>query len=164
MDARCAGGSVLAGCRSARRLVATEAQRSDDVDTGCADLQQSHIHIGAGVIALMLQQYRDTYTTTNEFLPSTAKAVLMNTATDLGNPGPDFQFGYGHVDAQAAVDVIIGKGSSKMAVGIPARIAAMRLSCCSGRSASRRLPTGVFIRLTLNKNFFTTVIINKLHN
>ncbi|MGD8968898.1 MAG: S8 family serine peptidase, partial [Anaerolineae bacterium] len=61
----------------------------------------------AGVTALMLEQYRETYNTTGEFLPSTAKALFMNTATDLGNTGPDFQFGYGHVDAQAAVDAII---------------------------------------------------------
>ncbi len=61
----------------------------------------------AGTLALMLQQYRDTYDRGDEFLPSTAKALLMNTARDLGNVGPDFQFGYGHVDAQAAVDAII---------------------------------------------------------
>jgi hypothetical protein len=61
----------------------------------------------AGVVALMLQQYRDTYDTAGEPLPSTVKALLMNTSADLGNVGPDFQFGYGHVDAQAAVDAII---------------------------------------------------------
>lgn len=61
----------------------------------------------AGVLALMLQQYRDTYNTAGEFLPSTAKVLLMNTATDLGNTGPDFQFGYGLVDAQEAVDAVI---------------------------------------------------------
>jgi plastocyanin len=61
----------------------------------------------AGVLALMLQQYRETYNRADEFLPSTAKALFMNTATDLGNVGPDYQFGYGHIDAQAAVDAII---------------------------------------------------------
>ncbi len=64
----------------------------------------------AGVIALMLQQYRDTYfagSTDVEFLPSSAKALLIHTAEDLGNSGPDFQFGYGRIDGQAAVDAII---------------------------------------------------------
>lgn len=61
----------------------------------------------AGILSLMLQEYRDTYNTAGEFLPSTAKVLLMNTAADLGNAGPDYQFGYGHVDAQAAVDAVI---------------------------------------------------------
>ena len=60
----------------------------------------------AGIIALMLQQYRDTYSTSGEFLPSTAKALLIHTAHDLGNIGPDYQFGYGRTDGQAAVQAI----------------------------------------------------------
>jgi len=31
------------------------------------------------------------------------KAVLLNTANDLGRPGPDFEFGWGHVNAWRAV-------------------------------------------------------------
>jgi hypothetical protein len=61
----------------------------------------------AGVIALMLEQYRATYTTSGEFLPSTAKALLMHTAVDLGNAGPDYQFGYGRIDGVGAVDAIV---------------------------------------------------------
>ena len=66
----------------------------------------------AGIIALMLQQYRDTYfsgSTGVEFLPSSAKALLIHTAADLGKSGPDFQFGYGRIDGQAAVDAIINQ-------------------------------------------------------
>ncbi|WP_052732572.1 S8 family serine peptidase [Hymenobacter terrenus] len=36
------------------------------------------------------------------------KAVLMNTAEDLGNPGPDFRFGYGRINALRAVRVLEG--------------------------------------------------------
>ena len=64
----------------------------------------------AGVIALLLQQYRDSYfsgATDVEFLPSSAKALLIHTAVDLGNTGPDFQFGYGRIDAVSASDAII---------------------------------------------------------
>jgi hypothetical protein len=60
----------------------------------------------AGAIALILEQFWDTYDTDQNPLPSTMKALLIHTATDLGNPGPDFQFGYGLIDAQAAVDII----------------------------------------------------------
>lgn len=63
----------------------------------------------AGGIALMLQHYRAVYNTFGRFWPSAAKAILMQTATDLGNPGPDYQWGYGQVDIHAAVDLISRK-------------------------------------------------------
>jgi hypothetical protein len=63
----------------------------------------------AGIIALMLEQYRATYSTSGELLPSTAKALLVHTAVDLGNTGPDYQFGYGRIDGVAAVETIIAR-------------------------------------------------------
>ena len=60
----------------------------------------------AGGIALMLQHYRDVYNTSSNFYPSTAKAILIHTADDMGNPGPDYQWGYGQVDLPRAVDLI----------------------------------------------------------
>lgn len=63
----------------------------------------------SGGIALMLQHYRDVYSTSGNFWPSTAKAILMQTADEFGNPGPDFQWGYGQVDIHAAVDLISRK-------------------------------------------------------
>ena len=64
----------------------------------------------AGSIALMLQQYRTTYSTSGNFWPSTAKALLMQTADDRGNAGPDYQWGYGQVRIQQAVDLIRRRG------------------------------------------------------
>jgi hypothetical protein len=60
----------------------------------------------AGGIALMLEHYRDVYSTSGTFWPSTAKVILMHTADDFGNTGPDYQWGYGQVDIHAAVDLI----------------------------------------------------------
>ena len=60
----------------------------------------------AGGIALMLQHYRSVYGTSGNFWPSTAKAILMQTADDFGNPGPDYQWGFGQVDLLAAVNLI----------------------------------------------------------
>jgi PKD domain len=34
------------------------------------------------------------------------KAILAHTATDLGNAGPDYRFGWGALNAQAAVDLV----------------------------------------------------------
>ncbi|MBI5568293.1 MAG: S8 family serine peptidase, partial [Chloroflexi bacterium] len=64
----------------------------------------------AGSIALMLQQYRTTYSTSANFWPSTAKALLMQTADDRGNAGPDYQWGFGQVRIQQAVDLIMRRG------------------------------------------------------
>ncbi|MBS1251832.1 MAG: Serine protease AprX [Anaerolineales bacterium] len=62
----------------------------------------------AGIVALMLEQFQDSYNTPNNLLPATVKALLMNTAADGdGADGPDFETGYGRVDAQAAVDAIL---------------------------------------------------------
>jgi hypothetical protein len=71
----------------------------------------------AGGIALMLQHYRTIYSTSGQFWPSTAKAILMQTATDLGNPGPDYQWGYGLVNIRAAVDLISRKAFRQDNVG-----------------------------------------------
>ncbi|HUB59514.1 MAG TPA: S8 family serine peptidase, partial [Puia sp.] len=55
----------------------------------------------AGTLALLVQRYRQLYPGTD---PSSAllKALVCNTATDLGNPGPDFTFGFGNLNALAA--------------------------------------------------------------
>ena len=58
----------------------------------------------------MLQQYRTTYATSGNFWPSTAKALLMQTADDRGNAGPDYQWGFGQVRIQQAVDLIMRRG------------------------------------------------------
>lgn len=52
----------------------------------------------AGVIAQLIQAYRETY---NSAEPESAliKAALLNSATDMGARGPDFQYGWGHLNA-----------------------------------------------------------------
>jgi hypothetical protein len=64
----------------------------------------------SGTIALMIQEYRETFFGNDNVddvpLPSTLKALLIQGAQDLGNPGPDYQFGYGLINAQASVDMI----------------------------------------------------------
>lgn len=75
----------------------------------------------SGIVALMLQQYRITYfgddTQDEAPLPSTFKVILCHTAEDLiDHPqggadlvGPDYMYGYGLINAQAAVDAIRDK-------------------------------------------------------
>ncbi len=55
----------------------------------------------AGITAQLHQAYRELHNgETAE--AALLKAVLLNTANDLGNPGPDFIFGWGHVNAYRA--------------------------------------------------------------
>ncbi len=55
----------------------------------------------AGVTTQLIHAYQSIYGE----LPQTGliKAIMLNTANDLGNPGPDFFYGWGHVNALRAV-------------------------------------------------------------
>jgi hypothetical protein len=68
----------------------------------------------AGSIALLLQQWRNTHPGQDDPPPSAIKAMLINTAVDLGNTGPDYSFGYGLLDVKAAVDLISDTNNYKI--------------------------------------------------
>nr|MBP6825771.1 S8 family serine peptidase [Saprospiraceae bacterium] len=59
----------------------------------------------AGALAQLTQAYKTLY---NGQQPQSAllKAALLNTANDLGNPGPDFKFGWGHVNVWRAFQML----------------------------------------------------------
>ncbi len=59
----------------------------------------------AGAATLLNEQYRKF---NSGAVPQAAliKAILCNTAEDLGNPGPDFTFGFGHLNARRAAETI----------------------------------------------------------
>ena len=59
----------------------------------------------AGISAQLYHVYRDLH---NDEYPEAAliKSCMLNTADDLGNPGPDFIFGFGHVNALKAYKLL----------------------------------------------------------
>ncbi|RYM32994.1 T9SS type A sorting domain-containing protein [Brumimicrobium glaciale] len=59
----------------------------------------------AGVFAQLIEAYRFH---NNNITPDAGllKAIIMNTADDMLNPGPDFQTGFGHVNARRAYEVV----------------------------------------------------------
>jgi len=59
----------------------------------------------AGTFAQLYQAYRE-YNSGQDPKSELMKSILLNTADDLGNPGPDFKFGYGRINALRAVKVI----------------------------------------------------------
>ncbi len=74
----------------------------------------------AGSAALLVELWKRYYQ--GEFMPSSMmKALLIHTADDLGRPGPDYEFGWGHINVKAAADVIkadyLSRGSPKMITG-----------------------------------------------
>lgn len=61
--------------------------------------------IVTGTIAQLYELYQNEY---NAYpYSSLIKAVLCNTAQDLGNPGPDFAYGYGKINAVKAAETIL---------------------------------------------------------
>ncbi len=58
----------------------------------------------SGALAVMYSAYQQNYNA----LPDGGlmKAIALNTAQDLGNPGPDFLFGYGRLHLRHAIQVI----------------------------------------------------------
>jgi hypothetical protein len=63
--------------------------------------------MAAGVAALVIDQYRKIHSTE----PGSAliKAILFNSARDLGLEGPDYTYGYGMADAQLAAYTLSGE-------------------------------------------------------
>ncbi|HYK01594.1 MAG TPA: S8 family serine peptidase [Thermoanaerobaculia bacterium] len=61
----------------------------------------------SGVAALLVEQWRKTFNGASP-TPAQLKALIIAGTDDMGNPGPDYTFGFGLVNAQRAVDTIIG--------------------------------------------------------
>lgn len=58
-----------------------------------------------GSLALLQQRYQNTHGAAS-MRSATAKALVCHTADDLGNAGPDYQFGYGRMNSLKAVQTI----------------------------------------------------------
>ena len=59
----------------------------------------------SGSAILLYEEYNNFYG--EDPYPSTIRALLYSSAQDLGTPGPDYMYGYGRINIQDAVDIII---------------------------------------------------------
>lgn len=64
-----------------------------------------------GALTLLAQMWGDLGND-EPMRAATARALLCHTATDLGNTGPDYHFGWGKVDTKKAADMIIARDKS----------------------------------------------------
>jgi hypothetical protein len=64
-----------------------------------------------GIAALLTEQWRKTFGGATP-KPAQLKALLLAGAEDLGNPGPDYTYGFGLVNAKNSVDLILADGGT----------------------------------------------------
>ncbi|MDN3674318.1 S8 family serine peptidase [Flavobacterium branchiarum] len=57
-----------------------------------------------GTVALLYERYKNIYG--EKPLASLMKALVTNTAKDVGNPGPDYKYGFGNLNGLRAVKVL----------------------------------------------------------
>ena len=83
------------------------SQYSTVPDAGYARMQGTSMSspVVTGMMALFVEQWRATFNGQSPD-PETLKVLLIAGADDLGNPGPDYTFGFGLANAQASVDLI----------------------------------------------------------
>ena len=65
-----------------------------------------------GISALLVEQWRKTFSGQNP-TPEMLKTLFIAGADDLGNPGPDYTFGFGLANAQASVDLILADNNTQ---------------------------------------------------
>lgn len=72
----------------------------------------------SGTACLILEKWHQLFPGAADPLPETMKAILINSATDLGSTGPDFQTGFGLVNGLRAVQNLIAGGVLESALEV----------------------------------------------
>ncbi|MFH1681805.1 MAG: S8 family peptidase, partial [Candidatus Eisenbacteria bacterium] len=98
-DGRVKPDIVAPGCKGAVGVYVPHPP-NEYSDGGCGTSYSTPAVTGA--LGILKQQFDQLGY--SAVAPHTYKALLLATAQDLGNPGPDYVFGHGHLDIQAAVD------------------------------------------------------------
>jgi hypothetical protein len=92
------------GCQSNDDGGVTSCSSSGGYSVKCGTSMASPTVCGLG--SLLLQDFRVQYPGEPDFRNSTLRSILAHTAQERGNLGPDYQFGYGSVRIQPAVDFL----------------------------------------------------------
>ena len=125
-DGRLRPDIVGPGCQSNGDLNLTSTGFNDtdgDGNLDAGETQNTYVTMcgtsmatpaAAGTFALVVQRWKALYGAAARPLGHTAKAIVIHTATDLGNAGPDYQFGWGNINGQVAVDLVNADASANL--------------------------------------------------
>ncbi len=81
-----------------------------DTDYGTASGTSMSSPNAAGSAILLTELYAETHP--QEMRSSTLRGLLIHTADNLGSPGPDYIYGWGLINVQAAADLILEDADS----------------------------------------------------
>ncbi|HEX2120292.1 MAG TPA: S8 family serine peptidase [Thermoanaerobaculia bacterium] len=71
----------------------------------------------AGIAAVLAEQWGRTFNGARP-KPAELRGIILAGARDLGDPGPDYTYGFGLVDAQASADLIIADGGTRSQIAL----------------------------------------------
>lgn len=102
-DGRLRPDVVGPGCRITANGIVSPGSGSDSEYIALCGTSMAAPAV-AGVVALLLEDWRAQFPADPDPSNAMVKALLIHTAADLGNTGPDYRHGYGSVRAKDAVD------------------------------------------------------------
>ncbi len=103
-DGRLKPDIVAPGCQSGgdNGVTSTGSASNTAYSVSCGTSMASPT--ACGCLALVLQDFRAQFPGEPDPRNSTLKILLAHNAVDLGNPGPDYQFGYGSIRIRDTID------------------------------------------------------------
>jgi PKD repeat protein len=131
----------------------------------------------SGALAVMYEAYEDI--TTNAPNGGLMKAILMNGADDLGNPGPDYTYGFGRINMRKSLRMIennwifsgsVGQGgSSSHTITVPAGVSQLRVMVYwtdreANVNTAKALVNNLDMTMTQGANTFQPLILNPTPN
>jgi hypothetical protein len=87
-----------------------------------------------GVVALMVEKMGKLGFDKSNVFPSTYKAFLIHGAEDLGRPGPDFEFGFGHVRVASTLKLMSDRAFHQLKIEREGDVQTQELPIASGAS------------------------------
>ncbi|MEZ5016293.1 MAG: S8 family peptidase [Flavipsychrobacter sp.] len=120
----------------------------------------------AGAAALLAERYKQLHNNTNP-KSDVLKTLLLNGATDIGNPGPDYRFGFGFLNLQHAItmldsnrystNTITNGAAQQMKIDVPANTAKLKIMLCwhdkaANPSSSKQLINDLDLEVTEPNN------------
>jgi hypothetical protein len=101
-DGRVKPDMVAPACKATSGIIGPTPPNAY-ADSGCGTSYAAPIISGS--LGILRQQFDQLGY--GDIMPHTFKAILIQSAEDLGNPGPDYKFGHGLLRLKDAVDMVV---------------------------------------------------------